>query len=202
MATSAQPAVLPPFPESFVQMRARSVDAFSALAETNQRVLAKLMELSSAAVRESLICKDLERFQADFFRTLNSVVEPWVRAGVGSPWLWPSGLIVVEMQGRKTGRLISLPLLATLVGDLVLVSTVRGRSQWVRNMAATPDVRYWMNGRAHGATAFVVAPGLDQARSDSLSPIGRGLASNLLPLAQALGMAFAILSPASGARST
>jgi hypothetical protein len=53
MATSAQPAVLPPFPESFVQMRARSVDAFSALAETNQRVLAKLMELSSAAVRES-----------------------------------------------------------------------------------------------------------------------------------------------------
>jgi hypothetical protein len=54
MATSAQPAVLPPFPESFVQMRARSVDAFSALAETNQRVLAKLMELSAAldAVRK------------------------------------------------------------------------------------------------------------------------------------------------------
>jgi deazaflavin-dependent oxidoreductase (nitroreductase family) len=141
-------------------------------------------------------CAAFERIETELFRTLNSAVEPWVRAGVGSPGPWPSGLIVLETRGRKTGRPISLPLLATLVGDLVLVSTVRGRSQWVRNVAARPEVRYWMHGRAHEATAVVVAPGLDQVRAGDLSPLARSLASGLTPLAQALGMAFAILRPA------
>jgi deazaflavin-dependent oxidoreductase (nitroreductase family) len=143
-----------------------------------------------------MFCGALERIESEFFRTLNSAVEPLVRAGVGSPGPWPSGLIVVETHGRKTGRPISLPLLATLVGDLVLVSTVRGRSQWVRNVAARPAVRYWMHGRAHEATAVVVGPGLDQGGADGLSLLARSLVSSVMPLAQAFGMAFAILSPA------
>lgn len=81
--------------------------------------------------------------EIDFFRCINSVVEPLVRIGFGSPRLWPTGLIVVETQGRKSGRTLNVPLLATRLGALVLVSTVRSRrSQWVKNLAAHPHVRY------------------------------------------------------------
>ena len=48
--------------------------------------------------------KKRDSIEREFFRTLNRVVEPLVRAGVGSPRIVPGGLIVLETAGRKSGR--------------------------------------------------------------------------------------------------
>src|SRR5438132_8655839 len=103
----------------------------------------------------------LERLEAEFFRGMNQVVEPLVRAGLGAPLMIPAGAIVIETQGRKSGRLLNVPLMAALVGDLVVVSTVRRRSNWVKNLAAHPEVRYWLGGREREATAYVIGPGIE-----------------------------------------
>lgn len=134
--------------------------------------------------------------ETEFFRALNLFVEPLVRAGVGSPGLFPAGAIVLETTGRKTGRRLSLPLLGTLVGDLAVVGTARPRSQWVRNVAARPQVRYWLLGRRREATAVVVAPGLDTSGAAGASQAAGCLASVLRPWTYTLGMSFAILAPA------
>ncbi len=98
--------------------------------------------------------------EREFFRTLNRVIEPLVRAGIGSPRLAPGGLIVLETKGRKSGRLYRTPLVATRVGKYVLVATARGaRSKWVLNAAAEPKVRFWLGGRAREARAFVIHEG-------------------------------------------
>src|SRR5437870_7904528 len=91
---------------------------------------------------------------------LNRLVEPRVRAGWGSPRLAPGGLIVLETTGRRTGRRSRTPLAATRLHNYVIVSTFRGeRSQWMKNAAANPDVRYWLGGRPREARAVVLAPG-------------------------------------------
>jgi deazaflavin-dependent oxidoreductase (nitroreductase family) len=146
--------------------------------------------------------QSLQQFEAEFFRVLNAFVEPMVRAGVGSPGLWPTGAIVLETTGRKTGRSFNVPVMATLVGDLVVVSTVRRRSQWVKNLASHPELRYWMGGRAHDATAFVVAPGLQSSPPGDLPPLAGSLVAGLVPLSNLWGVSFAILSPARQGRGT
>ena len=132
----------------------------------------------------------------DLFRSVNALVEPLVRAGVGSPGLWPAGAIVLETTGRVTGRTVSVPLLASVVGDLVVVSTVRSRSQWLRNVAANPQVRYWLLGRPRAATATVVAQGLDTSSAPGVPDRVRWVAAALRPWAQASAASFAILGPA------
>jgi hypothetical protein len=57
---------------------------------------------------------------------LNRVVEPIVRRGVGSPRLAPSGFIVLETVGRKSGELRRSPLAATRIGRHMIVATFRG----------------------------------------------------------------------------
>ena len=105
------------------------------------------------------------------------------------------GAIVVETKGPKTGRTFNVPLLAAVVGDLVVVTTIRPKSQWLKNLAQNPEVRYWMWGRTHEATAFVFAPGLEIPRQDAMPVLARCLAAGLLPLTSLYGIAFAILSP-------
>ena len=83
----------------------------------------------------------LASFQKEFFSGFNQLAEPLIRAGLGNPVLWPTGTIVVETVGRKTGRKINLPVLATRIGEFVVFSTVRRNSQWVKNLAAAPEVR-------------------------------------------------------------
>lgn len=75
----------------------------------------------------------LEPFDRAFFRGLNQLVEPLVRAGIGSPGIFPTGAVI-----------LSIPLLGTLLDDLAVVSTVRSGSQWIRNVAEHPQVRYWV----------------------------------------------------------
>ena len=141
--------------------------------------------------------RELERVEAEFYRSLNLVVEPLVRAGLlGAPGPWWMGPIVVETRGRKTGRIFNVPLPATQVGDLLVVSTLRGqRAQWVKNLAAHPDVRYWLGGRPYEARAFVFPPGQALPTRESMPPLVQSLASSLVPLATQFGFTGAILSP-------
>src|SRR5436853_3700211 len=141
-----------------------------------------------------MIGQQMARMESDFYRGLNQFVEPLVRAGVGSPLLWPTGAIVLETTGRTTGRTYNVPLLATRIGDLLLASTVRCRSQWLKNLAANPDTRYWMGGRSHEATAYVIAAGL-AAPLDEMPPLASCLANALIPQSNLFGVSFAILAP-------
>ena len=142
-----------------------------------------------------MFVQELSRLESDFYRGLNSVVEPLVRAGFGSPLLWPTGAIVLETTGRNTGQSFNIPLLATRMGDLVVVSTYRRRSQWVKNLAASTETRYWMGGRSHEATALVITPDRDSSSSDTLPPNAACLAAFLQQQSQLFGISFAILMP-------
>lgn len=133
--------------------------------------------------------------EVQFFRALNRVAEPLVRAGLGSPRIAPGGFIVLETRGRKTGRLYRTPLAATRFGGYVLVATFRGsRSQWVLNLASQRRTRYWLAGRPREARAFVMHEGKRFRMPKSLPPTLEGLLRFLSSYTQS-GWAFALLSP-------
>ena len=138
----------------------------------------------------------LATLEARFFRALNAFVEPMARAGCGSPSLAPTGLIAMETTGRRTGLTHRIPVLATLIGDHLLITTIRGnRSQWIKNVRMNPHVRYWLSGRVHEAKALVFIPGKEPPDTPELPPLLRGAVAGLHPLAAALGVGFAILEP-------
>jgi len=141
------------------------------------------------------MASSITSIEREFFRTLNRVVEPLIRAGLGSPRIVPGGLIVLETRGRVSGRLVRTPLAATRLGGYVLVATVRGkRSQWVLNLVADPKVRFWVGGQARDARAFVIHEGKRFRVPRSLPRPVRLVAEILAPYRKA-GWAFAILSP-------
>jgi len=140
-----------------------------------------------------MLIAGLERLEADFFRGLNQVIEPLIRAGLGAPMLFPAGAIVIETEGRKSGRRSNVPLMAALVGDLVVVSTVRRGSHWLKNLAAHPDVRYWLGGRERQATAYAIGPGIESP--DNLPPRVSCLTGALRQHSSWFGTGFAILAP-------
>ncbi len=136
-----------------------------------------------------------QKLEQRFFRALNSVVEPAVRRGLGSPRFTPGTLIVLESTGFKSGQQRRTPLLALRLGRRLLVSTARGdRSFWPRNLARSPDVTFYLGGRARSATAAVISP-------ETLAQDNAELPAGLRPLQQLLerlsnqGWAFAVLSP-------
>jgi hypothetical protein len=164
--------------------------------ERAQRLVKILCVFSGFVIKEGLMtARNLQKLEADFFRSLNQFVEPLVRAGLGSPLPWTTGAIVLETRGRKTGRPLSVPLLATLAGDFLLVSTVRKRSQWVKNLAAKGDVSYWIYGRQRRATAFVFAAGLESPPVTDMPVAAACLAGAILPQSRLFGVSFAILVP-------
>jgi hypothetical protein len=137
----------------------------------------------------------LRSIEVEFFRMLNRVVEPRIRAGLGSPCLTPGGFVVLETRSRETGRRSRTPLAATRIQDYVVVGTFRaGRSQWVKNLAANPDTRFWLGGRPRRTTAFVIQ--LDEhARAPRHLPAAlRWVVAFLRPYTYA-GWAFAVLPP-------
>jgi deazaflavin-dependent oxidoreductase (nitroreductase family) len=133
--------------------------------------------------------------EVEFFRMLNRVVEPRIRAGLGSPCMTPGGFIVLETKGRKTGRTSRTPLAATRIQGHLVVGTFRAnRSQWVRNLSANPDTRLWLGGRPRATRAFVVQSGGDSHSPASLPATLRWVVSFLRPYTLA-GWAFAVLAP-------
>lgn len=133
--------------------------------------------------------------EAEFFRGLNRIVEPTVRAGWGSPRLLSGGLIVLQTRGRRTGRPSRVPLMALRLNRHVLISTYRGgRSHWIKNLRANPRVRYWLSGRPRAARAVAVA-----TPNHSSDPEQWPLALRwMLPMLSSYvcaGWAFALLGP-------
>jgi deazaflavin-dependent oxidoreductase (nitroreductase family) len=135
----------------------------------------------------------LGSLESAFFRALNRFWEPAVRAGLGSPGILPSGLIVLETAGRRSGRPHRVPLAAAVFGPHIVVATLRPRrSDWLRNAVRDPDVRYWLLGREHAARAKVITPDLPtpDAQEDTAC-----LARALHAASTLTGAAFAILRP-------
>jgi deazaflavin-dependent oxidoreductase (nitroreductase family) len=89
------------------------------------------------------------------FRTLNSLVRPAVQWGAANPFPVGTGAIVLETTGRRSGKPRRVPLVAARVGDQLAVSTVRGDSQWLRNLEADPNVTVYLCGNPRSATATV-----------------------------------------------
>lgn len=137
----------------------------------------------------------VQSIETEFFRMLNRVAEPLVRAGFGSPRIVPGGLLVLEHTGRKSGRRIRSPLAATRIQGHVIIGTFRGeRSQWVRNLAAQPRARVWIGGRPREFKAFVMYPGKRFREPRSLPSSLRWITRFLAPYTKA-GWAFAVLAP-------
>ncbi len=138
----------------------------------------------------------LTTFESEWFRALNRIVEPSVRAGCGSPGILPFGLIVLETKGWSTGRWHRTPHFASAIDDYLLVSTVRGRrSHWVKNLIRHADVRYWSGGQPRQARALLFSPDGDAPDLQGLSPLLSALVPGLAYLAKDLGCAFAFLAP-------
>lgn len=137
----------------------------------------------------------LQQMEKSFYRTLNQVVEPLLALGVGAPTLWQPGLIVLETQGRKSGKLYKTPLAAGRFGRLLVVSSYRQNAQWVQNLLAQPNVRYWAGGLPGQATAYVFAPTAPPPpRAQLPTPVGL-LADALQLYSNVTKASVAILSP-------
>ena len=138
--------------------------------------------------------------EAQFFHTLNRFAEPPIRAGFGSPCvLLPNGLIVLETVGRRTGRLYRTPVVATLFGGRLFVSTVRGKSsQWLKNLAAAPQTRYWSGGKLNDGDALVFAPDDAAPNYETLPPALRPFVAGM----NRLGAGLAVITPRAGEASS
>lgn len=137
----------------------------------------------------------LQQAEKVFYRTMNQLVEPLLATGVGAPTILQPGLILLETQGRKTGKLYKTPLVAGRVGRLLVVSSYRRNSQWVQNLIAQPNVRYWSAGLPGQATAYVFAPEAPPLpRAQLPAPIGT-LADALQLYSNVAKASVAILSP-------
>jgi hypothetical protein len=68
-------------------------------------------------------------------RVFNSAVGALVRLGIG-----PAHMRVLEVRGRKTGRLHSLPVDPLAEGGRLYLVAPRGYTQWVRNAEASREI--------------------------------------------------------------
>ena len=138
--------------------------------------------------------KQFSKVESLFFKNLNRIAKPLIKAGVGSPGPLPTGLIILETIGRKSGRQFETPVVASMFGNYLLVGTVRNRSQWIKNLAARPDVEYWIKGKTRKARVTVFLPGDEFASKRADLPLLLVPLTNVLFLfTRNVGASFAIL---------
>ena len=136
-----------------------------------------------------------QTIEREFFRKLNSIVEPAVRRGLGSPRFLPGGLIVLETTGFKSGATRRTPLLATRLGRYIFVSTFRGQSSfWMKNLRKQPSISYYLGGKPRKAKAFLMLPGKQYRRPKSMPSLVGKLTDRLARLTGS-GWTFAVLMP-------
>ena len=121
---------------------------------------------------------------------LNSLLSPAIRLGLANPLPLTSGLILLEHKGRLSGKTRTTPLLCTDLGSLLVVSTVRTGSQWIRNLAATPRNRVWLRGQPRTTIAVVVQEG---QRLDVSSLPDAPITSAAEAVSRGLGLSLALL---------
>ena len=115
--------------------------------------------------------RTLQRIEANLPCSQRAVDRP--ARGSALPPL-PTGLIVLETTGAKSGQPRRVPLLATVFDGCVFIGTVRGaRSLWVRNLVAEPRARYWVAGREYRGLARIFDPGRPLPVTDGLPPFAR-----------------------------
>ena len=115
----------------------------------------------------------------EILRPLNEALMPALRLGLANPLPLTSGLVLLEVVGRKSGQMRTVPLVCTDYGRLLAVSTVRNNSQWVRNLAANPEASIWLRGRQRPVTAAVFASGERLDRSSIPDDFASGIARKL-----------------------
>jgi deazaflavin-dependent oxidoreductase (nitroreductase family) len=54
--------------------------------------------------------------------------------------LGPRDYYLLQVKGRRTGRVYSMPVILVEIGSAMFLVAPRGRTQWVRNVEAAPDV--------------------------------------------------------------
>ena len=134
-------------------------------------------------------------FERDFFRRINSIVEPAVRFGIGSPRRTPASLVVLETTGFKSGQQRRTPLWSLKLGKYRLLSTARGeRSFWVKNLQKKPKAIYYVGGKPRLANAVVLTAGETGAAQELPGWLQR--LTGIFERYTARGWAFAILAPA------
>ena len=139
---------------------------------------------------------DVATAEREFFHALNPLIEPWVRAGCVSPSRWPFGVAVIETVGRRSGESRSNPVMAMLVDNHLIVGTARGeRSDWFRNLQASPNVRYWLDGEPHNARALAFASDGAKTCTGELPALVQDVVNSLTPAVDAFGFRFAVLVP-------
>ena len=130
-------------------------------------------------------------------------------AGAGNPFPVGGGAIVLEVTGRVSGEPRQVPLLATRLGDKLMVSTVRSDSQWLRNIKAEAALQAfyvgfavygaWLSGMAQDWTPqsaslewHLTALGLTTIATASLGFIMKRYTTSALPWTDAFTTVFSI----------
>lgn len=140
-----------------------------------------------------MILQAMSYLQSSFVKTVGQRLTPLIELGLGNPLLWPTGAVVVEVTEKDSPRTYKLPLTATRLGNLLVLTSLRREAGWLQNLIANPDVRYWLGGRPQLAQAVVLSPA--DAPSAELPASAACLAHLLRQQSRLTGWSFAILTP-------
>ena len=83
---------------------------------------------------------------------INELAAPLIKAGFANPLLFTPGATVLEVRGRTSGQIRTVPLTCYLAGGVMIIGTVRPNSQWIKNLAAAEGAHVWLWGRRLRAT--------------------------------------------------